>query len=387
MNVVDLFTPDPNKPQAGKPPKPYGWLVIDGGGLAVTAWATHRDLNQAEERVRAAIYVFTTCLASLSKLTAPDAKIVVCWDGKDNRKWRRGYHPWYKHGRGSVINRQEVRVVIQQISALLQCMGIAELKTDGREADDLVAAVSRDAGENSTCLIFSDDKDFIQTVSETVHLCRRSMKGIIMTPDQCSLMDIPWGEKSLHIKAMAGDSGDNIKGLRGIGERKAEEALNDVPDLLTMCEEDPVLADWEDLSKNVRNAIIRAGRKLVWPPKMKDPTFAKKFAHDRGQYPPSDYEVPAEVCLRAAGIQAVKCLRLVELDYDIEYDLQFPDVNIEGIPGALKKLDMLGETDLLSSIYSLARMRDPSLVMPRSPAMRVGAAVDHDADAPPEDMF
>lgn len=384
MNVNDLFSPDPTRPTVGRPPDPYGWLIIDGGGLAVTAWATHRDLDRAEERVKAAVYVFITCLASLSRLVHDEAKVVVCWDGYDNRAWRRGYHPWYKHGRGSVIDRQEVRVVINKVGELLECIGAAQLKVDGREADDLVATVATDlSNDGETCLIFSDDKDFIQLISERVHLCRRSMQGIIMTPQQCDLLGIDWGERYLYVKAMAGDPGDNIKGLRGIGEKKAQQALDAVPNLMIDCQEEPDLADWDDLPRTVRRAFVRAGRKLVGPLTL-DLSFAKAFAKERDLFPPQAHEVSEQAALRAAGIEMVRCLRLVELDDTMDLEWMYPDVNLERIPTVLAQLDMAHETDLLSSIYALARMRNPNATPPRTPAMRSGAAFD---EAPIADAF
>ena len=226
FNSLDIFTPDPNKPVAGPAPKPYKWLIIDGGGLVTTAWATHRDLERAEDRVRAGIYVFVCCLASLSRLADPSCKVIVCWDGKDNRAFRRGVHPWYKHGRGSVINRPEIRVIMKELDPLLRHMGVAQVQMDGCEADDLVATISREvATDDAPCLIFSDDKDFLQLVEPNIHLMRRSLKGIIMTPDQCRLLGITFGQHYLEIKAIMGDTGDNIKGLSGIGERKAEAAV------------------------------------------------------------------------------------------------------------------------------------------------------------------
>lgn len=378
FNTMDLFSPDPNKPVAGAPPKPYKWLIIDGGGLAVTAWSTHRDLERAEDRVRAGIYVFVCCLASLAKLTDERCKVVVCWDGKDNRAFRRGMHPWYKHGRGSVINRVEIRVIMKELDTLLQCMGIAQAQIPACEADDVVATIAREvADENETCLIFSDDKDYLQLVDDHIHLMRRSMQGIIMTPDQCRLMGITFGERYLHVKAIMGDPGDNIKGLIGVGERKAEGALDDIPELMEVACESPDLVPWENLSKNTYRAFVRAGRKLVCPLNPKDMTFAKQFAEERGLYQPSAIDLPDAVCLRHAGLEIVRCLRLVEMDDCMDYgELTFPDINVQAIPKALKRLDLQDEDDLMSSIYALARLRNPDLVQPRTATVRAGGSMD-----------
>lgn len=388
FSPIDLFTPDPNRPVAGAPSKPYKWLIIDGGGLVVTAWATHRGLERAEDRVRAGIYVFVVCLASLAKLADTDCKVVVCWDGPDNRAFRRGLHPWYKHGRGSVIDRAEVRVIMKELDVLLPHMGVAQIMMDGCEADDVVATVAREvADHDQTCLIFSDDKDYLQLIDDHIHLMRRSLRGVIMSPDQCRLMGIEYGQKYLTIKAIMGDYGDNIRGLMGVGERKAIDAIHAIPDLIDQLGEEIDLVGWEDLPKNVYNAFVRAGRKLISPLNPKDMSFATEFAKNRGMRAPAEIVLPDAICLKHAGIEILKGYRLVTMDDSMDYGkIVFPEVNVEAIPKALKRLDLEMETDLVSSIYALARLRNNSLVTPRATAVRAGAAID-DELAPPEDAF
>jgi 5'-3' exonuclease len=391
--IHPLFEVDPSLPKAGGPVKPYRWLLIDGGGLATTAWATHRDLERVENRIRTAVYVMITCLASLSRLVHESAKIVVAWDGYDNRAWRRGHHPWYKHGRGTMIDRREVAVVVDQVGQLLTAMGVAMLQIPGREADDLVATLARRVEANGeTCLIFSDDKDYIQLVGDNIHLARRSMDGIVMTPDQCKLMGLPFGEHALHIKAVAGDSGDNIRGLRGIGDKKAFQLLEAHPDFFEMACEDPSLVDWDDLPRSVRMAFVRAGRKITHPVPIQDKEFVLAFC-SRGDQKhlqrivDVDMACSEEAALREAAIESVRCLRLVEMDTEVPLPdpIEFPNINVERIPVLLKALDMADEHDLISSLYALARMRNPSLLPPRRAAVRAGQVID--MSPTPDDMF
>jgi DNA polymerase-1 len=387
FNPLDLFEPDPTKPIASSKPKPYKWLIIDGGGLVTTAWASHRKLDRPEDRVRAGIYVFIVCLASLCRLVDDGAKVIVCWDGHDNRAFRRGIHPWYKHGRGSVINRPEVRVIMKELSPLLTSMGVAQVMVDGCEADDMVATISREvACHDQTCLIFSDDKDYLQLVDEHIHLMRRSLRGIILTPDQCALLGILYGQEYLNVKAIAGDGGDNIRGLIGIGEAKGLKAMKTIPDLIDTAREEPDLVDWEDLDRNLYRAFVRAGRKLVSPLNPKNCTFAKEFARKHGLPIPGDIDVPDKISLRHAGLEIVKCYNLVEMCDTMDYgELKFPQVNLANIPAALRRLELDHEDDLYSSIYRLAGLRNPSLLTARNTVERAGSALDD--EIVPEDMF
>lgn len=371
--------PDASRPIAPDKAKPYHHLVIDGGGMAVTAWTTQRTMERAEDRVRGAVYIFLTTLASLSGMIEPGSPVVVAWDGHDNRAWRRGRHPWYKHGRGTVVNREEIRAVISQLDGLLIAMGVATVKVDGREADDLAAAIATEIsarGDGTEVLIFSDDNDYRQLVDDRIHLCRRSMDGIVLTVGHAAVLGIPVGEQYLHQKAIMGDSGDNIKGLRQIGEAKALSLLACNPNIVRQCAEDPASADWSNVEGALRKAFVRAGRRLVWPPEIQDPKFVAMFCKKRGIPVPDDHDVPDEVCLEAAAREIKWSLDLVTMDRSIEATLNFPRPNFEAIPKILSRLEMGDETDLYSSLYRIAGMMAPGVPVSWRPAVRAGAAID-----------
>lgn len=395
INPEALFAPDPNKPIAGLAPEPYKWLVIDGGGMAVTAWATHRDLDTPEDRVKSAIYIFVTVLASLSRLIEKDAKIIVAWDGYDNRAFRRGRHPWYKYGRGSVIDRNEVRVVIQQVSELLKCIGIGEVKIDKCEADDVVATLCRIIDEDleETVLIFSDDNDYRQLINDRIHLARRSMQGIIMSPEQCELMNIDYGLDYLYIKALMGDPGDNIRGLKGIGEKKAQGIIDCIPDLMDtarMGDFDEI--DWGQLDRTTRNAVIRAGRRLLSPAPFapKDEKAVNEYLLERGIecHPTFKVDFHDEDCLEAAAREALWCLELVEMELHMPCSIpEFPPINIDQIPRILRKLELDDEEDLFGSIYALAGLSSDDIPDSYVAARRAAALRSESLAAPPGDMF
>jgi 5'-3' exonuclease len=279
-------------------------------------------------------------------------------------------------------------VAIGQIEPLLECMGVADARIDGREADDVIASIAThvDRARGERCLIFSDDKDFVQLVCENISLARRSMHGTIMTPNECDMMGLDYGERYLHIKALMGDTGDNIRGLYMIGEVKARKIVNCIPDVLSSDE-----PDWDRLASAEYKAMVRAGRKLLHPapPKNKDATkFAKDLMKRLGRPLPRDLYVDEDSSLQAAQNEAIRCLDLVELDremFDAD-ELEFPPVNVESIPAMLRKLDLLEEHDLLSSIYTLAGAMDPSFTPPRMPQVRAGDRIT-DSEPMPDDLF
>lgn len=377
MDAEALFAPDPFKPRAPEGHDPYSWLLIDGGGLAVTAWATHKHLETPELRVKAALYIFVTSLASLSRLVRQDARIVVAWDGDDNRRWRRGVHPWYKHGRGSVVNRKEVGTVSALADELLRAIGAWTVKIDGREADDLVATLAHRITDGPV-LIFSDDRDYLQAVDETVHLCRRSMKGIILSPGQCEVMDIVYGDQYLAIKALMGDAGDNIPGLKGIGEVKALELVRADPDVLHTARSDPDMVDWSRVKEATVRAFARAGRRLVHPCPPDSASLEQcRAAARRAGWEFCEHDHEESFCLEAALREAVRCLDLVTLDYEAEMpEPSFPEPNVDRIPAVLRKIGLSDETDVLSSLYRLAGAASSRQPAARTSVERAGSAIN-----------
>ena len=389
MNPTSLMTPDPEKPQAPSKHEPFHAAVIDGGGLAVTAWTANRTLETPEARVKGAIYIFATALASISRMIRPGCPVIVAWDGDDNRKWRRGFHPWYKHGRGSLVNREEIRVVTSQLDALLKAMGVIVFKVNGREADDVVATVVRMLVERDgrDVLIFSDDKDYLQLVRPGVALNRRSFNGMLVTHDNAAVHGIAIGAECLYEKAMIGDSGDNIRGLKQIGEAKARAALAINSRLVEQCLENPTDVDWSQFEGSLRRAFVKAGRRLVWPPQIEDLKFVKEFVRRRKlNVSPSDAELGDDECLIATAAEIANMFHLVEMDDHMDdqhnFDLTRPKPNLEAIPVILRRLELDDETDIYSSLYRIAGMVSPGVNPPWRAASRAS-----DIDPITDDKF
>lgn len=389
---MDQILPDASRPTASGPQEKYDNLVIDGGGLAVTAWTTHRHLERPEDRVQSAVYVFMTTLASCSSLVKTNARIVVCWDGRDNRRFRRGRHPWYKHGRGSVVNRVEIREVVSQLDELMDCMGVYQASLDGHEADDVAATIAQKIADvEERVLVFSDDKDYLQLVDDYIHVMRRQLEGVIHTPESAEMMGVEVGEKYLFIKAMAGDPGDNIKGLRGIGEAKAVSLLELNPSIVDQMDEDPSSVDWSMVDGSLRAAFVRAGRRFLAPMDYDKAgvTFAKKFAkeHDIKYH---DFEMPESISLAYAAAEVKWCLDLVRMDREIPYKLEHPRRNVAKIPAVLRRLGLSRYTDIYQPLTMLAGVTMPNAELPWRSGVRAGDSVKQEERQPEpsmEDMF
>lgn len=112
----------------------------------------------------------------------------------------------------------------------LPLTGVRTLVLDGREGDDVIAAVC-DVAEGSladSCVIVSDDKDLLQLVSPTVSVYRPSLKTFI---NEGNFEKLVGYRQEYHVlaKAIIGDSSDNIKGVSGVGEKTVAEIFTDYP--------------------------------------------------------------------------------------------------------------------------------------------------------------
>lgn len=118
---------------------------------------------------------------------------------------------------------------------LLPHMGIAVMELDGYEADDILGTCARQAEEKGIeAYLVTGDKDALQLVSDTtrVLLTRRGITDIHRYDPQ-ALKDeydlAPW--QIVELKALMGDSSDNIPGVPGVGKKTASKLLSAYTDI------------------------------------------------------------------------------------------------------------------------------------------------------------
>jgi len=118
---------------------------------------------------------------------------------------------------------------------LLPHMGIAVMELDGYEADDILGTCARQAEEKGIeAYLVTGDKDALQLVSDTtrVLLTRRGITDIHRY-DPAALKEeyglAPW--QIVELKALMGDSSDNIPGVPGVGKKTASKLLGEYTDI------------------------------------------------------------------------------------------------------------------------------------------------------------
>ena len=126
---------------------------------------------------------------------------------------------------------EELVVQMPLLKQTLDHMGIRRLELAGWEADDLLGTVAkRCEAAGWACEIVTGDKDSLQLITDTTHVCHvKTRMGqtetIEYTPE---VFRAEYGFDPIHmidLKALMGDSSDNIPGVPGIGEKTAKDLL------------------------------------------------------------------------------------------------------------------------------------------------------------------
>lgn len=172
-----------------------------------------------------ALYGFINMINKIINDEKPLYMLVAFDKGKT---FRHDKYEDYKAGRIEMPN--ELKVQFPVAKEILTKLGIKWFEIDNYEADDIVGTLAKMIDEENDYkgLIVSSDKDLLQLISDKVIMkMLKSKDYIMMTKETFFEMYGLEPEKMIDIKALQGDSSDNIPGVKGIGEKTALKLLQD----------------------------------------------------------------------------------------------------------------------------------------------------------------
>ena len=173
------------------------------------------------------IYGFAAIAMEIVRQLEP-TKVVVAWDSKSSTSKRKEIFPEYKAGR--VKPGDDFYVQIPYLKELVLALGWSFVECDDYEADDIIGTLALQADEEGDfdTIIVSSDLDMLQIVDENTRMYR-ILKGFSKLEEMDVLaVEEKYGIKKaqfLDLKALKGDSSDNIPGVAGIGEKTAAKLL------------------------------------------------------------------------------------------------------------------------------------------------------------------
>ena len=176
-----------------------------------------------------ALYGFINMMNRIIKEENP-SYIMVAFEKR--KTFRHDKYDDYKAGRAAMPD--ELKLQFPKAKEVLQAMGIKYYEIDNYEADDIIGTLAKKVDEEDEFIatIVSSDKDLLQLISdEVVVKLLKSNDHIMMTKDEFKNTYGIDPIKMIDLKALMGDSSDNIPGVKGIGEKTAIKLLTEYKSL------------------------------------------------------------------------------------------------------------------------------------------------------------
>ena len=222
-------------------------IMVDGNNLLFRSYYatayTGNFMKNSKGFPTNALFGFANMMKKIINDEVP-THIIVAFD--KGKTFRHDKYKDYKAGRLEMPN--ELREQFPKAKELLECMGIKYYEIDNYEADDIIGTVACICDkEGYKGNIISSDKDLLQLISDNVSMKLLKSKDSIRYNLVTFRRD--WGiepENIIDLKALMGDSSDNIPGVKGIGEKTALKLIQDYDNL------DGVYESLDELKPGIR---------------------------------------------------------------------------------------------------------------------------------------
>lgn len=198
-------------------------LLIDGHSILNRAFYGLPDLTNSAGLHTNAVYGFLNIMFKLTDQEKPDY-ITVAFD-VHAPTFRHEMFAEYKGTRSPMA--EELRMQVPMIKQMLEAMGIVTVEKAGLEADDILGTIStRAAADGMEVVVVSGDRDLLQLAGEHIRISipKTKQSGTIVedyyASDVLEQKQVTPGE-FIDVKALMGDTSDNIPGVPGIGEKTA----------------------------------------------------------------------------------------------------------------------------------------------------------------------
>ena len=196
-------------------------LLVDASSSIFRAFFALPSFGNSKGVPTNATLGFTTMLQKVLRDTQPDY-VVVVWDSPGPKR-RQQLSPDYKATRDATP--EDLRAQFPWIRKIVDALGLANMEYEGEEADDVIATLTRKGRAlGLDVLIVSTDKDLMQLVGEHVALLDTMKDRRLGPADVQERFGVPPAQL-LDLRALVGDSSDNIPGVRGIGQKTAAKLI------------------------------------------------------------------------------------------------------------------------------------------------------------------
>lgn len=211
-------------------------VLIDGNSIAYRAFFALPLLNNDKGVHTNAVYGFTTMLMRIMEDEKPTHLLVAFDAGKTT--FRHKTYKEYKGGRQKTP--PELSEQFPVLREILDAFQIPHYQLEQYEADDIIGTLAKEGERNDWDVrVISGDKDLLQLVSPrvTVNLTKKGLSEVdAYTPDFLEEKMELRADQIIDMKALMGDSSDNIPGVPGVGQKTAVKLLKEYDTLENLYE-------------------------------------------------------------------------------------------------------------------------------------------------------
>jgi DNA polymerase-1 len=230
-------------------------VLVDGSAVAYRSYFAfiRRPLRNSRGENTSAAFGFTRALAAVLSEHEPDYVCVVF--DTPAPTYRHEIYEEYKSTRPEMP--EDLQLQLPWIKDIIRAMGVTTLEMEGFEADDLMAALAKEARESGIeTLILTSDKDMYQLVDDRVRICDPKTGDVLGAQEVERKFGVPPG-KVVDVLSLSGDRSDNIPGIDGIGPKTAVSLIDEFGSL------EEVYANIDKVSGKKRRESLLKNKKLA----------------------------------------------------------------------------------------------------------------------------
>lgn len=315
-------------------------LVIDGNSILNRAFYGIKLLTTKDGRFTNGIYGFMNILLKLQEEYSPDAT-AIAFDLKAPT-FRHELYDEYKAQRKGMPPELAQQMPI--LKELLTALGYTIVEKEGYEADDILGTLSASCKGEDFCYIATGDRDSLQLVNDNTNVLLASTKAGKPQTIQYDTEKIKeeYGvtpKQLIEIKALMGDSSDNIPGVAGVGQKTASDLIQRFSDI-------------DNIYNNIDTLDIKAGVKN----KLTQDKDKAYLSHELGTIfleVPIDTDLQSYVKANADDEKALEILASLEMFSTIERLGLNTNTNFENFENA-KKMS-LEKTSDYNKLYDIIK--------------------------------
>ena len=305
-------------------------MILDGNSLLFRAFYALPPLKTKKGQYTNAVYGFLSMLYKIIDTYSPEY-LCVAFD-PEKPTFRHEKYKDYKANRQKAPN--ELVQQFQLIRDVLDVHNIKRVEVEGFEADDVSGTFSCAAKEQGADVyLVTSDKDYLQLIDENVKVIL-TKKGITNTVEMnLNSMGEEYGltpEQFVDLKALMGDSSDNIPGVKGVGEKTALKLMQEYKSL------DNVYANIDNIKGKLKEKLETDKMQAYM-----SQTLARIIT-----------DIPIEFNIEEYKINKPDIKKLSELYDELEFR-QFKKRLVEATPADDKGQISLFDTDMVETVKNI----------------------------------